>query len=166
MARYLNLTCTNLKGNNHNDIADMLSASARVTSWIATQSGQYLLKCPDDTKCEHIRELADISNNVRVFVSPFEPADYGYSLRRDWCQNADNFLTRAAEDVRQQKEQAEALAAAQDITLTAGFNTKSIHLPNGVRIHLDENGEIALQEKGGAAKKIREKDHIMKNVIK
>lgn len=166
MARYLNLTCTNLKGGDHNNIADMLTRSAKITHWIAPQDGQFLLKCRDDTECSYIRDLANINDNVRLFVCPFDPADFGYSIRRDWCKHTDNFLVRATAEGQAERELAEAHAKAQDITLTAGFNTKAITLPNGVRIEINENGEIALQEKGGAPKKIREKDHIMKNLIK
>jgi hypothetical protein len=50
-------------------------------------------------------------------------------------------------------------------TIKQGFNDHAVLLPNGCTITINESGEVYLQEKGGAQKKIRNKDALQKCLI-
>jgi hypothetical protein len=50
-------------------------------------------------------------------------------------------------------------------TIKQGFNDHAVLLPNGCKVIIYETGEVYLQEKGGAQKKLRNKDAVEKFVI-
>lgn len=165
MAKYLNLTCSNLDRGDHNKIADALSASANVLNWNAPQDGQFLLKCTDGTSCGDIIDTATVYSNIRSFVTPFDPESYSYRIRSDWCDTTDSHLAAHAQSARKAKQLKCEAEEAKDISLKAGFNHKALNLPNGVRIEISETGEITIQEAGASAKKVRASDQLMKNLI-
>lgn len=54
----------------------------------------------------------------------------------------------------------------QKTTLREGFNAHSITMPNGCVITVNESGEVYMTEQGGAPRKMRHKDAVVKNMIK
>ena len=166
MAKFLNLTCSNLDKGDHNKIADALNNSQQILNWNSPQTGQFLIKCTDKTLCSDVRDMANVYENVRLFVTSFNPDNFAYCIRSDWCASTDERLADYSREQRHQQRQKEEDLKSQDIHLTAGFNQKAITLPNGVCIQVNENGEISIQEEGAPPKKVRASNKVMRNIIK
>jgi len=53
----------------------------------------------------------------------------------------------------------------QEKTLSEGFNTYAVTLPNGCIVTMNEAGEVHIKEKNSAAKKLRHKDPIQQHLV-
>ena len=158
MSKYYTLFCTRLGEpyKIHNMIVKALNNEAAVLDWISPQHGHFLVQVDERITQVQLRDVARVKSAMDVFICPFDPRNFAYSLDKEHADKCGPWLDKHSVDAHK----------GQIKTLSEEFETYSVHMPDGAQIVIHDNGEVYVQEKDQPEQRVRYKSELTKHMIK